>query len=66
MLAEGHTGPLDWNGDDAALPDGIDSAMRQAVTARRETARSTRCARSPLRSRRRRASAGSPPSCCAG
>ena len=36
VLAEGHTGPLAWNGDDAALPDGIDAALRQAVTAQRE------------------------------
>jgi hypothetical protein len=36
VLAEGHTGPFAWNGDDAALPDGIDAALEQAVTARRD------------------------------
>jgi hypothetical protein len=36
VLAEGHTGPLAWNGDDASLPDGIDAALQQAVAARRE------------------------------
>jgi hypothetical protein len=35
VLAEGHTGPLAWDGDDAALPDGIDDALRQVVGARR-------------------------------
>jgi GNAT superfamily N-acetyltransferase len=29
VVAEGHTGPLRWGGDDAGLPDGIDSALRQ-------------------------------------
>ncbi|HEX5618979.1 MAG TPA: hypothetical protein VFX51_11190 [Solirubrobacteraceae bacterium] len=36
VLAEGHTGPLAWNGDDAALPDGIDAALQQSVTSHRE------------------------------
>jgi GNAT superfamily N-acetyltransferase len=31
VLAEGHTGPLAWDGDDATLPDGIDAAIRQVV-----------------------------------
>jgi GNAT superfamily N-acetyltransferase len=35
VLAEGHTGPLAWSGDDDALPDGIDAAIQQAVTAHR-------------------------------
>jgi hypothetical protein len=35
VLAEAHTGPLAWDGDDATLPDGIDDALRQVVTARR-------------------------------
>jgi hypothetical protein len=35
VLAEGHTGPLTWNGEDATLPDGIDAALRDAVTGRR-------------------------------
>jgi hypothetical protein len=38
VLAEGHTGPLAWNGDDATLPDGIDAALEQSVRARRENA----------------------------
>ncbi|MBM2614805.1 hypothetical protein JIG36_04445 [Actinoplanes sp. LDG1-06] len=29
VVAEGHTGPLWWDGDDANLPDGIDSAIEQ-------------------------------------
>jgi hypothetical protein len=29
VVAEGHTGPLAWDGDDATLPDGIDSAIEQ-------------------------------------
>jgi GNAT superfamily N-acetyltransferase len=35
VLAEGHTGPLTWNGDDAELPTGIDDALEMAVAARR-------------------------------
>ena len=35
VLAEGHTGPLAWDGDDATLPDGIDAAIVRAVEARR-------------------------------
>jgi GNAT superfamily N-acetyltransferase len=35
VLAEGHTGPLRWDGDDATLPDGIDEALRQSVAGRR-------------------------------
>jgi hypothetical protein len=35
VLAEGHTGPLAWNGDDAALPDGIDAAIASVVEGRR-------------------------------
>jgi len=35
VLAEGHTGPLAWNGDDATLPGGIDDALRQVVAGRR-------------------------------
>jgi GNAT superfamily N-acetyltransferase len=43
--AEGHTGPLTWDGDDLTLPDGIDSALRQAVSGRRAgTAPDTLCA----------------------
>ena len=45
VLAEGHTGPLAWDGDDGSLPDGIDAALRQVVTARRDgTAVDTLCA----------------------
>jgi GNAT superfamily N-acetyltransferase len=29
VVAEGHTGPLWWDGDDATLPDGIDPAIEQ-------------------------------------
>jgi GNAT superfamily N-acetyltransferase len=35
VLAEAHTGPLAWNGDDSELPDGIDDALRRVVAARR-------------------------------
>jgi GNAT superfamily N-acetyltransferase len=35
VLAEGHTGPLAWNGDIARLPDGIDDALRRVVSERR-------------------------------
>jgi len=35
VLAEAHTGPLSWNGDDATLPDGIDDALRRVIAARR-------------------------------
>jgi GNAT superfamily N-acetyltransferase len=35
VLAEAHTGPLDWNGDDSQLPDGIDDALQRVVSARR-------------------------------
>ena len=29
VVAEGHTGPLWWNGQDEALPDGIDASIEQ-------------------------------------
>jgi len=29
VVAEGHTGPLWWNGADGTLPDGIDAAIQQ-------------------------------------
>ena len=32
VLAEAHTGPLAWNGDDRTLPDGIDDALRRVVS----------------------------------
>jgi GNAT superfamily N-acetyltransferase len=35
VLAEAHTGPLVWDGDDATLPGGIDAALEQVVTDRR-------------------------------
>jgi GNAT superfamily N-acetyltransferase len=45
VVAEGHTGPLCWSGDDADLPDSIDEALRQAVTVHREGRRAdTLCA----------------------
>jgi GNAT superfamily N-acetyltransferase len=31
VLAEGHTGPLAWDGDDATLPAGIDDALRRVA-----------------------------------
>jgi hypothetical protein len=38
VLAEAHTGPLVWNGDDEDLPPSIDDAIAQVVRARREGA----------------------------
>jgi GNAT superfamily N-acetyltransferase len=35
VLAEAHTGPLAWDGDDAALPGGIDDALERVISARR-------------------------------
>jgi GNAT superfamily N-acetyltransferase len=35
VVAEGHTGPLAWDGDDGTLPDGIDEALRRVVAGRR-------------------------------
>jgi hypothetical protein len=35
VLAEAHTGPLAWNGDDHRLPDGIDDALQRVVAGRR-------------------------------
>ena len=35
VLAEGHTGPLAWDGDDGTLPDGIDDALQRAVSGQR-------------------------------
>jgi GNAT superfamily N-acetyltransferase len=35
VLAEGHTGPLAWDGDDATLPGGIDETLRRIVETRR-------------------------------
>ena len=35
VVAEGHTIPLAWDGDDASLLDGIDAALRAGVLARR-------------------------------
>jgi hypothetical protein len=45
VLAEAHTGPLAWSGDDRELPAGIDDALQRTVTARRsETDVDTLCA----------------------
>jgi GNAT superfamily N-acetyltransferase len=45
VLAEGHTGPLAWDGDDATLPGGIDDALRCVVQTRRAGGRvDTLCA----------------------
>ena len=35
VVAEGHTAPIAWDGDEATLPAGIDDALRAAVLARR-------------------------------
>jgi GNAT superfamily N-acetyltransferase len=35
VLAEAHTGPLAWNGDDAELPSGVDDALQRVVAGRR-------------------------------
>jgi hypothetical protein len=35
VLAEAHTGPLAWDGDDGTLPGGIDEALERVVVARR-------------------------------
>jgi hypothetical protein len=35
VLAEGHTVPLAWDGDDATLPAGIDAALEAGVSGRR-------------------------------
>jgi len=32
VVAEGHTGPMWWDGADATLPDGIDTALEQIFT----------------------------------
>jgi GNAT superfamily N-acetyltransferase len=45
VVAEGHTGPLAWNGKERDLPDGIDDAVRRAVLGRRDGRRvDTLCA----------------------
>ena len=45
VVAEGHTAPIAWDGDDATLPDGIDSVIRQAFDdAPGRPARNTLCA----------------------
>lgn len=35
VMAEGHTGPLEWDGDDGMLPAGIDDALERVVVGRR-------------------------------
>jgi GNAT superfamily N-acetyltransferase len=35
VLAEAHTGPLAWDGDDGGLPAGIDDALERVVSGRR-------------------------------
>ncbi len=35
VLAETHTGPLEWNGDDSQLPDSIDDALQRVISAHR-------------------------------
>jgi hypothetical protein len=36
VLAEAHTGPLEWNGDDRDLPDSIDDVIVRVVSGRRD------------------------------
>ena len=38
VLAESHTGPLSWSGDDRELPAGIDDALQRIVAERRASA----------------------------
>jgi len=38
VLAEAHTGPLSWDGEDGGLPGGIDAAIRRVVGERRAQA----------------------------
>lgn len=45
VVAEGHTGPLWWDGDDATLPSGIDAALEQVFArARADEPVNTLCA----------------------
>jgi GNAT superfamily N-acetyltransferase len=45
VLAEAHTGPLAWSGDDRELPGGIDDALHDVVMASRQHGRvDTLCA----------------------
>ena len=45
VLAEGHTAPLAWDGDDATLPDGIDKVLEQVFAADADrSAATTLCA----------------------
>ena len=57
VVAEGHTGPLWWNGSDAELPDGIDEAIEQIFARiRAGQPKNTLCAlaaESPREGRRR-------------
>ena len=39
MVAEGHTGPLWWDGADETLPDGIDAAIEQVFSRPRPASR---------------------------
>ena len=46
VVAEGHTAPMRWDGDDAHLPDGFDATIVQVfVTSCAPASHSTRCAR---------------------
>ena len=44
ILAEGHTAPITWDGDDATLPSGIDAAIASAFDGSDPAARNTLCA----------------------
>ena len=39
VVAEGHTGPFAWDGDDATLPDGFDATLELVFAERRSRAR---------------------------
>ena len=62
VLAEAHTGPLAWNGDERRAAGRHRRCAAEGRTAAAPACRSTRCARSPPRSTRARGSAGSPAS----
>ena len=66
VVAEGHTGPMWWDGHDETLPHGIDPALEQIFERARAANPSTRCAHSPRRVRVPAATAVSPCSCCRG
>ena len=60
MVAEGHTGPLWWDGVDETLPGGIDAAIEQIFAASGPASPRTPSARWPRRARARVAPVASP------